>query len=227
MKQLTLLTAVALLGACSATPPPGPQAGTPEFAAAQSQQRHEAVTTQVKTMASEVPDWYVNPPKDERALYAAGTANSSDLEFAFDKAILSAKRALADRVNGSVSSQHKEYLQEGSTNAVPMLVSERATTNKITDVVLNGYTVVQTKLVPSDTQYRAFVLLQYPLANMAPAPTKQVDGEPAQDTRLKAAKAYDELQKDIDAQKQKDAAAVATTRNDVRQDDLPLPPLPQ
>ena len=200
MKRLALLTA-ALLGACSSTPQPG----TPEFAAVQSQQRHEAATTQVKAMASEIPDWYVNPPKDAHALYAAGTANSTDLEFAFDKAILSAKRALADRVNGAVSSQHKEFLQEGGANAVPVLVSERATTNKITDVVLNGYTVVETKLVPSDTQYRAFVLLQYPLTSVAPAPSKQVDNEPAQDTKLKAAKAFDDLQRDIDAQKQRDA----------------------
>jgi hypothetical protein len=232
MKRLALLTTAALLGACSSTPPPPPpQAGTAEFAVLQSQQRHEALITQVKATASEIPDWYVNPPKDEHALYAAGTAYSSDLEFAFDKAILSAKRALADRVNGAVSAQHKEYLQEGSANAVPMQVSERATTNKITDVVLNGYTVVQTKLVPSDTQYRAFVLLQYPLANMAPTQTKQADNEPTQDFKVKAAKAFDELQKNIDAQKQKDADAqkqrdidAANARNDVQQADLPALP---
>jgi hypothetical protein len=220
MKRFILLTAAGLLGACSSTPQPG----TPQFYAAQSQQRHEAEITKVKTTASEVPDWYINPPKGEHALYAAGTANSTDLEFALDKAILSAKRLLADRVNGSVSAQHKEYLQEGSASTPPVQVSERSTTNKIADVVLNGYTVVQTKLVPSDTQYRAFVLLQYPLASVSPAPGKAVDGEPVQETKVKAAKAFDDLQKDIDAQKQQDVEA-AKRRNDVSAADLS--PVPQ
>ena len=211
MKRLIMVTAASLLAACSAAPKPG----TLDYAVQASQQRHETEMAQVKTVASEVPDWYVNPPKDEHALYAAGTANSTDLEFAIDKAILSAKRSLADRVNGSVSSQHKEYLQEGAGSAKPTLVSDRTTTNKITDVVLTGYTVVQTKLVPSDTQYRAFVLLQYPLANLATGTTKQPDHEAAQDTKTKAAKAYDDLQKDIDA---------AKVRNDVSAGDAP--PLP-
>jgi hypothetical protein len=211
MKRLILLTVASLLAACSSAPKPG----TLDYAVQASQQRHEAEKAAVKTVASEVPDWYVNPPKDEHALYAAGTANSTDLEFAIDKAILSAKRSLADRVNGSVSSQHKEYLQEGAGGARPTLVSDRTTINKVTDVVLTGYTVVQTKLVPSDTQYRAFVLLQYPLAGLAAAAPKQAEHQAADDTKAKAAKAYDDLQKDIDA---------AKVRNDVSTGDAP--PLP-
>jgi hypothetical protein len=212
MKRFIVLTAVTLLGACSSAPPP--QAVTPNPAPTAAQQRYDARITQVKTAASEVPDWYANPPKDHESLYAAGSADSSDLEFALDKAILSAKRSLADRVGGSVSSQHKEFLQEGSVTTQPVQVSDRSTTNNISDVVLNGYTVVQTKLVPTDTEYRAFVLLQYPLANAspAPAPAKEAEHDGAQDTKLKAAKAFEDLQKDIDA---------AKARDDVSKDETP------
>lgn len=213
MKRLALLTAVTLLGACSAAPP----SRLPDPAAAAAQQRYDAKLVQVKTATSEIPDWYVNPPKDQRSLYAAGSADSADLEFALDKAILSAKRSLADRVGGSVSSQHKEYLQEGSVTAQPVQVSDRATTNRITDVVLNGYTVVQTKLVPTDTQYRAFVLLQYPIANAELAPSKDVEHLSGDDTKLKAAKAFEDLQKDIDAAKRRD---------EVSTDGPPPPPQP-
>ncbi len=212
MKRLTVLAAALLLGACGSSPRPG----TPEAAAAAAQQRYDAKLAQVHQTASEIPDWYVNPPKDESSLYAAGTATSADLEFALDKAILSAKRAIADRVNGSVSSQHKEYLKEGGANAQPVLASDRATTNRITDVVLNGYTVVQTKVVPTETQYRAYVLVQYPLGNARLAPSNAVEHDTTQETKLRAAKAFEDLQKDIDA---------AKSRNDAGRDGLP--PIPQ
>jgi hypothetical protein len=210
MKRFIVLTAATLLGACSAAP----QAVTPNPAPTAAQQRYDAKVTEIKTAASAVPDWYINPPKDQQSLYAAGSADSTDLEFALDKAILSAKRSLADRVSGSVSSQYKEYLQEGSVTAQPVQVSDRSTTNRITDVVLNGYTVVQTKLVPTDTQYRAFVLLQYPVANASLAPSKDIEHDSAQDTKLKAAKAFEDLQKDIDA---------AKARDDVGKDEAPPP----
>jgi hypothetical protein len=210
MKRFILLTAVTLFGGCSSSPRPG----TPGFAAAAAQQRYDSQVLQVKTTASELPDWYVNPPKDEHSLYAAGTADSSDLGFAFDKAILSAKRSLADRMNGALSSEHKEYLQENVTGAQPVQMSDRATTNRITDVVLNGYTVVHTKLVPTDTRYRVYVLLQYPLSNAGPEPNKQVARDSMQDTKLKAAKAFEDLQREIDA---------AKTRGDATKDGIPQP----
>lgn len=212
MKRLALLTAVTLLGGCGSAPPPAP----PPNATAAAPPPYDARAAQVKTMASEMPDWYANPPTDEHSLYAAGTADSADLGFALDKAILSAKRSLADRVNGSVSSQHKEYLKEGGANPQPVLASDRATTNRITDVVLNGYTVVQTKVVPTDTQYRAYVLVQYPLGNARLAPSNAVEHDTTQETKLRAAKAFEDLQKDIDA---------AKARNDVGKDGLP--PIPQ
>ena len=64
MKRLIMVTAASLLAACSAAPKPG----TLDYAVQASQQRHETEMAQVKTVASEVPDWYVNPPKDEHAL---------------------------------------------------------------------------------------------------------------------------------------------------------------
>lgn len=220
MKRLALLTAVTLLGGCGSAPPPAP----PPNATAAAPPAYDARAVQVKTMASEMPDWYANPPTDEHSLYAAGTADSADLGFALDKAILSAKRSLADRVNGSVSSQHKEYLQEGGGNVRPVSVSDRSTTNRITDVVLNGYTVVQTKIIPTDTRYRAFVLLQYPLGNAGPAPGNEVDHVSVQNAKLKAAKALEDLQKDIDAAKTRDVSA-AKAPDDAGKDGLPqLPP---
>ena len=220
MKRLALLTALTLLAGCGSAPPPAP----PPVAATAAPPPYDARVAQVKTIASEMPDWYANPPTDEHSLYAAGTADSVDLGFALDKAILSAKRSLADRVNGSVSAQHKEYLQEGGGNVRPVAVSDRSTTNRITDVVLNGYTVVQTKIVPTDTQYRAFVLLQYPLRNAGPAPGNEVDHVSVQNAKLKAAKALEDLQKDIDAAKPRDINAAKTSDN-ANRDEMPqLPP---
>jgi hypothetical protein len=205
MRGLSVLTAIVLLAACDTTPPPAPpQSAALAAAPAAAPSRTDARVTQVKLTTAEIPEWYVNPPRDDNAHYAAGTANSADLEFAVAKAILAAKRSLADRFGGSVSSQHKEFLQEVGGKAEPAVVSDRATTNRVTDVVLNGYSVVHTKLVATDTQYRAFVLLQFPLGNVVTTPAqKKPEPEAVQETKLRAAKAFDELQKDIDAAKRR------------------------
>jgi hypothetical protein len=200
MRGLIVPAAILLLAGCEAAPPPAPpQTATPAVAPA----RADAKATQVKLTTAEIPEWYVNPPRDDSAHYAAGTANSADLEFAVAKAILAAKRAMADRFGGSVSAQHKELLQEVGGKAEPAVASDRTTTNRMTEVVLHGYTVVETKLVASDTQYRAFVLLQFPLANAVSPPGRKPEPEAVQETKLKATKAFEELQKDIDAAKRR------------------------
>jgi len=223
MKRLALLMGVTVLGGCASAPHHVPPPAPPAISATPAQQSHDARVTQVETMASEIPDWYANPPNDEHSLYAASTADSSDLGFALDKAILSAKRALADRLGGSVSSQHKEDLQEAGGNTQAVYVSDRSTTNQITDVVLSGYTVVQTKIVPTDTRYRAFVLLQYPLGKARPG--NEADPVSVQNAKLKAAKAVEDLQKDIDAAKTHDSSA-AKTSDDPGKGEMPqqLPP---
>ncbi len=147
----------------------------------------------------EKPYWYENPPNDEFSIYAASTATSTDLQFAEDKAVLGAKRSLADRINSKLSSKMKEFLSESRAgeNTQVMAESERVTSNLITEVNLSDYAITEKKFVPAGQQYRAYVLLQYPLGNANRILVDQVNKSSLLQGKVRASKAFQELEKDI------------------------------
>ena len=197
MNRSTLCAALGLLtlAACASPPPPG----SPGWAAAQEQKKQEARTETVKASVDDLPSWYTSPPNDEFSIYAAGAATSSDLQFAEDKAVLGAKRAMADRINSKLSSKLKEFVAESGAgeNTQVQAESERVTSNLITEVNLSGYTITQKKFVPAGTQYRAYVLLQDPLGAANRVLVDQVNKNAVLQGKVKASKAFQELEKDI------------------------------
>jgi len=201
MKRSALCAVLgALTLAACASPPPG----SPAWTAEQEQKKQEARVDAVKSSVDDLPSWYTSPPTDEFALYAPGTGTSADLQFAEDKAVLGAKRALADRVNSKLSSKMKEFISESGTgeNTQVQAESERVTSNLITEVNLSGYTLTQKKFVPAGNQYRAYVLLQYPLGTANRILVDQVNKNGLLQGKLRASKAFQELEKDIqDARK--------------------------
>ena len=194
-----MISIVSTVAACSS-----PEPGTPAFTAQQEQRKLEARIDLVKSSISDIPSWYANPPNDETSIYAPGSATSSDLEFAEDKAVLGAKRALADRINSKLSAKVKEFISETGTieNATVLAESERVTNNMITEVNLSGYSITEKKYVPAGTQYHVYVLLQYPLGNANRLLVEQLDKDSVLQSELQASKAYRELENDIrDARK--------------------------
>lgn len=202
MKQSVILPVLAALtlAACAS-----PQPGTPAFTARQEQQKQEARTETVKTTVDDMPSWVTSPPgDDETSIYASGNAMSADLQFAEDKAVLSAKRSLADRLKSLISSKMKDMLHETGVpeNTQPYAESERVTSNLITEVNLAGYSVKEKKFTAAGPQYRAFVLLQYPVGNANRILLDQVNRNSLLQGKLKASKAFQELERDIqDARK--------------------------
>jgi hypothetical protein len=193
-----------ILGAMTLAACASPQPGSPGWVAQQEQKKQEARAETVKKAVDDLPSWYTSPPLDEFSIYATGAATSSDLQFAEDKAVLAAKRAMADRVNGKISSKMKEFLAESGAgeNTQVQAESERVTSNLITEVNLAGYTITQKKFVPAGQQYRAYVLLQYPLGSANRILVDQVNKNSILQGKVRASKAFQELEKDIqDAKK--------------------------
>jgi hypothetical protein len=189
----------AAVGAVALAACASPEPGSPGWTAQQAQKKEEARADAVKASVSEIPSWYAAPPNDEFSIYAPGTATSTDLQFALDKAILAAKRSLADRVNSRLSSKMKEFISESgaSENAQVLTESERVTSNLITEVNLTGYAVTERKMIPSGGQYRAYVLVQYPLGSANRLLVEQVKKNDLLQGKLRASKAFQELEKDI------------------------------
>ena len=200
MKRSTLLafagvTVTALgLAACGS-----PDPGSPGWSAAQEQKKQDNRADTVKDTVGEVPSWFLDAPSDEHALYAPGTGDSSDMQLAMDKAELGAKRSLADRLKGVVSSKLKEFVSESGSGADAQVQreTERVTTNLISEVNLAGYVVKERKFVPAGSQYRAYVLLQYPLGEANRILVDQVKKNDLLQSHLRASKAFQDLEKDI------------------------------
>jgi len=185
-----LAGAAAILGGCSSRPDPG----TPAWAA---MQREETA----KGAVDDLPSWYLTPPDDKAAIYAAGTATSADLQLAVDKAVLGAKRSLADRVNSKISGKIKEYLAESGAGENTQIQHEfeLSISNLITEVNLAGYNITEKKVATTGAQYRAYVLLRYPIDSANRTLVDEVKKSDVLEGKLRASKAFQELEKDIQA----------------------------
>ncbi len=183
------------MGGC-ATPEPG----SPEAVALEQEEKEEAKVEAVEETVDELPGWFLNLPTDQHSVYAAGTATSPDLQLAMDKAGLNAKRSLADRINSALSSKMKEFVAEVGQGEDTEVITEveRVTSNLITEVNVAGYSQADAKIIPQGDKYRAYVLLQYPIGEANRILIDQVKKNQVLDAKLRASKAFKELEEEID-----------------------------
>lgn len=181
-----------VLSACQTVPEPG----SPEAKAMEKEER----VAMVKQTSQDMPWWFLAPPQYEGYLSATGTATSADLQLALDKAILFAKRDLADRINSSVSSKMKSFVAETTAGNSTELVSEieRITRNLVSEVNLSGYSREEVEVKPQGTDYRAYVLLNYAVDKANRLLVDQVNKSKLLETRLRASDAFKELESDIE-----------------------------
>jgi len=160
MKLMSTVSALMLLGACAH---PLVEAD-PEAVQALGKEVVEAKTKIAVQTEDAIPDWYLNLPEADNAVFSAGTAIEQDLQLAKELAELAAKRTLADRINGKLSSNTKEFTTRVGQAASGTVLSEveRVTENEILDVDVSGYSVHKVLVVPTGNMYRAFVVLKYP-----------------------------------------------------------------
>lgn len=113
----------------------------------------------------EFPKWYTDIPKEENAIYATATEVSTDLQFALDKSIFSAKREIAFKLQNSINQQVKEYTVETnySRNESTSKETQRLVIADSKNVNIVGSQTVKTEVIREGSRYRAFVLVRYGL----------------------------------------------------------------
>ena len=191
---LSLVVSTVVLSACAS-----PKPGTPEAAAQQEKEMREQAAKAAKSTVDEAPKWFAQPPVDATAIFATGTANSSDMQMAMDRAMLTAKRELANQLNARLSSKMKEFVNEvgGANDAQLNRQVEIATQNVVTDVNLAGFRREDAKVVAQGPQFRAYVLLRYPLGDANRILLNQVKKNSQIESKVRASKAFQELEKEI------------------------------
>ncbi len=157
MRLIILLSL--LLGACAAPK------GSPEAFLERQEKAREARAEHVEDVIDDLPDWFTDVPQENDAIFSVGSATSPNLQLAVDKSILNAKRMLADRIEGKLSSQVKEYITETGNQTAPPVITdtERVTKNIMREVNVAGYSVKEMEIKPHNTFFRVYTMLIYPV----------------------------------------------------------------
>lgn len=190
---LIYITVSFLIGGCSSTSP-----GSPAAFLEKQEARLEARKEMVEETIDDLPSWFVELPKEDGAIHSVGSGTSPDLQFAIDKSILHAKRMLADRIEGRLSSQVKEYLTETGRELAPVAVTdtERVTKNIMREVNVAGYSLKEMEIRPHKTFFRVYVLLMYPVGEANELLELQRQRATALNSRQQAEEGYKELDKE-------------------------------
>ena len=159
----------------------------------------------VKTAVAEIPDWFSTPIKDEAdAVYSVGTAIGPNLQLSYDRAILNAKRVLADRVDGLMSSKVKAFVAESGQNENKIFTAEaeRVVINFMAEVNVAGYSLERTDIQASWGRYRVYVMLKYPLGEANNILMLKLRRKVERDSQRRARDAFRELDEDVIRHKQ-------------------------
>jgi hypothetical protein len=144
-----------------------------------------------------VPDWYVNPPRDEKFLIASGSATSSDMQLALTKAQTVARATLAEEMQVTYKVLSKQFAEEvGRDDSNRLLDQFTRTVEAVVNANLVNTALRQQYLEQEPPGYRAFVLVSVSRDDIAARLLKELKANEALYTRLRATQAF----KDLEAQ---------------------------
>lgn len=117
-------------------------------------------------LVNDTPDWCLNLPQSNLAIYRCGIGESANLNMARSRATLDAKRALADQIDSEISSRMEDFLQSSGTGVNEQIRqrSEIITKNVTVAAKLTGYKEVYSESQSVGTQFIHYVLIGYPIA---------------------------------------------------------------
>lgn len=152
MKRVLTITALLVLTACSSTNGVKIADGTKTI-------------EQVKPTKVEVPEWYLQIPREEKAIYAVASEMSSDMQFSIDRAIMSATRDIAFKLNNSVSQKFRDYAAETGSGESGTITreTERLAISNSNHVNIVGVERIRTEVYREGNRFRSYVLVRYGL----------------------------------------------------------------
>ena len=156
--------------------------------------------TPEETIVSNMPDWCLNLPSSEVALYRCGIGESSDLNMARNRAVLDAKRGLADSIDSQISSRMEDFLKATGTgdNEEIRQRSEVVTKNVTVEAQLIGYKEAKAETQSVGSKFLHYVLLEYPIGQANQALLTKIKEDEVLSTTEAADKAMAELEAEIE-----------------------------
>lgn len=161
-KHFIILPLVALITACGSNKTPVSNAPvlpneTYDNRAAVSQIDREA---QVNKSIVQAPKWMTELPVSNNAVYANGSAVSTDMSMADYKAKLFAFGKICMAAGGKVDQQSKIFMQD--TAVASTEISELAIRSMCPSVDITGTEIKEVKRIAEGSRFRTYVLLALP-----------------------------------------------------------------
>ncbi len=159
----------------------------------------QALTTE-ETIVSNMPDWCLNLPSSDLALYRCGIGESSNLNMARNRAALDAKRRLADSIDSQISSRMEDFLKATGTgdNEEIRQRSEVVTKNVTVEAQLVGYKEIKAETQSVGAKFLHYVLLEYQIGQANQALLTKIREDEVLSTTEAADEAMAELEAEIE-----------------------------
>jgi hypothetical protein len=151
-----------------------------------------------QTDTGDVPEWYANVPADPNYLYAVNTSTSKDMQLAVDKAIQSARTEIGRQVDVKIQALQKRFQEETGIGDDAQLLDQMTQASKtVVSTSLSGSKEKQKKIVKDGNNWRAYVLVEYPLGAAQEALREQIKKNEQLYTRFRASQTYKELDDEV------------------------------
>ena len=185
MKKVLIAMAVLSLTACSSV---------------KYNQAMEYQAPKFGTSAPGIPDWYLDKDAGDGALYGVASETSSDLQFAVDKAMMSAKRELASNFSSHVSSLMKDYTSQAGVSNDSQVMQDISRTTKlvVNKVNLVGVQRTNFKVDHEDKNYRVYVRLKYSVDGSNKILLDEIRKNQRLTHQLESSNAFRELEREVD-----------------------------
>lgn len=193
--KAALCSSLLLLTACQTVEP-----GTPEAHALAIKEAKEETSSTNQQIVNDIPDWCLNVPTSDFALYRCGIGESSNLNMARNRATLDAKRGLADSIDSEISSRMEDFLDAVGTgdNEQVRQRSEIVTKNVTIEAQLVGYKEINAESQSIGTKFIHYVLIEYPIGPANQALLNQIKQDEVLSTNEAADAAIAELEAEIE-----------------------------
>lgn len=126
----------------------------------QAQLEYKVRTQAADRAVEQAPKWMYEVPTSNAAVYASGTAVSTDLGMSTDKAKTMAFGKICMSAGGRVNQQSSIY--RADTETAGSEYSELAVKSFCPQVDITGAEVVQTKVISEGGRFRSYVLVALP-----------------------------------------------------------------
>jgi membrane-bound lytic murein transglycosylase len=132
------------------------------------QQAHrEAQQQQAKAVASSMPDWFINPPKDNAEyVYASAVGRSFDPNIAKNIAQTALHGQIANKVEMSTDMTQDQVIEntQAQSQQATQTLNQRTTQTSSTFNLPTAYEEVKREMVYEEGQFIVYLLARYPVA---------------------------------------------------------------